>query len=413
MVSFGDALVYAVAFFGLYTAIFFSLTVFQGRKELTRQLTSWRPTVAIIVPCYNEETTVSKTVESLLNLDYPDDKLDIIVVDDGSEDNTLQIAKQYENQGVTVLHKDNGGKHTALNLGLEHTDADIAGALDADSFVEPEALKRMIPYFEDDDVMSVTPSLKIHKPDNWLQIVQMMEYLIGILLRKVFAMLGSVHVAPGPFTLYRTEFFREHGTYRKAYLTEDIEMALRIQDNQFQIENAPDAYVYTIGPPTFWGLYRQRLRWYYGFIQNVLDYKSLFSPNHGNLGLFVLPGAFISVLLVILMLGYTAITFLTDLYDRYVFLQAIEWDIWQMLDFNFDPFFISFNSTLILSFIVMGVSLYLLVLAKRVAGKSESIKYPYIVYVLTYWMLFGFWWAAAFYRTLTNNPTEWAHKSAD
>ncbi len=414
MITFGDILIYAVAFFGIYTATFFTLTMLEGTREVKRKKeTDWRPEVCVIVPCYNEENTVEKTVDSLLNLNYPREKLDLIVVDDGSTDNTYEVAKKYEEKGVRVFQKENGGKHTALNLGLEKTDAEIVGALDADSHVDPDALKRMIPYFEEDDVAAVTPALKIDKPDTWLQMVQMIEYLIGIFLRKVFAMLGSNHVTPGPFTLFKKSFFEEHGPYREAYLTEDIEMALRIEKYNYQIENAPNAYVYTIGPPTFKGLLNQRRRWYYGFIQNTLDYKELFSREHGNLGLFVLPSAFISVLLVILTLLYTGFKLTTKAWERFQYMQAINWDFMEILEFNFDPFFLNFNDTVMLGFLVMAISIALILLAKNVAGENEQIKYHYIVYVLIYWLLFGFWWIVAFWNKLLNKENYWNHKSAD
>ncbi len=329
----GDILIYAVALFGIYTTLFFTFTVLERKEEeITKEEVNWFPKVCVIVPCYNEEDTVEKTVNSLLNLDYPEDKLEIVIVDDGSEDNTLEVAKQFEEDGVTVYHKENGGKHTALNYAWERTDAEIVGALDADSYVEPDALKKIIPYFQDEEVMSVTPALKIHPPETWLQIVQMIEYLVGIFLRKVFALLGSIHVAPGPFSMYRAEFFEEHGAWRKAYLTEDIELSLRIQDKQYHIENAPDANVYTIGPPTFKELYKQRLRWYYGFIQNVLDYKQLFSRKHGNLGVFVLPSAFISVFLVIATIFYTTWNLISTLWDKILLWNSINWDFAEMFE---------------------------------------------------------------------------------
>ncbi|MFC1648054.1 glycosyltransferase [Nanoarchaeota archaeon] len=414
-IEFGDILVYVVTLFGIYTALFFIITLFQGRQaymEMTNKKLKWKPKVCIIVPCFNEEKTVGKTLESLLKLDYPKKLMDIIVVDDGSSDNTYKVASKYKKQGVRVFRKKNGGKYTALNLGLKKTNAEVAGALDADSFVHSNALKKMMPYFEEDDVMAVTPSMKIYKAKNWLQRVQMIEYIIGIFLRKVFALLGSVHVAPGPFTLYKTEFFKEHGGYKKAYLTEDIEMALRIQALHYQIENTPDAYVHTIGPSTFKNLYKQRLRWYFGFIQNVLEYKSLFSKQHGNLGMFILPASFISVFLVIITLFYTLYKLIESLWKRYIFLKAIDFDFMQMLEFNFDTFFLNFNEAMILSLFTIALSVCLIILAKKVASEEDKIKYSYIIYILVYWVLFGFWWIVAFYYKLSNKKTRWGHKSS-
>ncbi len=412
MVNFGDLLIYVTSLFGIYTSIFFIITINDNRKKMKkRKALRTYPKVCIIVPCFNEEKTVAKTIKSLLRLDYPKNKLEIIVVDDGSTDNTFKVASEFKEKGVKVYRKENGGKYTALNYALDKTDAEIVGALDADSFVHPKALKRMLPYFEEEEVVSVTPSMKIYKPRNWLQTIQMMEYLIGIFLRKVFAFLGSIHVTPGPFTLYKKEFFEKHGKYREAYLTEDIEIALRIQSLNYHIENAPDAYVYTIGPDTFKGLYKQRIRWYYGFTQNVLDYKKLFSAKHGNLGLFILPASFFSVFLVITTLFYTIYKFLEDLWKRYVFFKAINFDLKGILEFRFDPFFINTNSTMMLSLLALGISIGLLLLAKRVANEKKSIKYSYLVYVLCYWFLFGFWWLMAFYHKLAGKKTQWGHKS--
>jgi len=412
MLEFGDILVYVVTLFGLYTAIFFIMTIVENKKTLKKQKTNWKPKVAVIVPCFNEEKTVVKTVTSLLNLNYPRNKLDIIIVDDGSTDNTYKIAKQFEKQNVRVFKKTNGGKHTAINLGLENTNAEIAGALDADSIVDPEALNRMLPFFLDKEVMAVTPSMKIYDPQTWLQRIQMLEYLIGIFLRKVFALLGSIHVCPGPFSLYKTSFFKKHGNFTKAHLTEDIEMALRIQSLHYHIENSTDAYVHTIGPSNFKDLYKQRLRWYHGFIQNVLDYKHLFGTNHGNLGMFVLPGSFISVFLVLVTIFYMGFKVGENLWNKFVYMNAIGWDWSRFIEFKFDTFFFNFGPVMILSIMTIFLSIGLFIMAKKIAGEKESIKYSYLVYVFTYWLLFGFWWFIAFTYKIFNIKTVWDDKSS-
>src|SRR5690606_33425680 len=139
-------------------------------------------------------------------------------------------------------------KYTALNLGLQHVDTDLVGCLDADSFVHPEALNRIVPYFDKKDVMAVTPAIKIHEPRSLLQIVQKVEYSWGIFLRKMLSYLGAIYVTPGPFSIFRTAVFKKLGGYKHAHFTEDFEIALRMQSHSMKIANAHDAHVYTVAP---------------------------------------------------------------------------------------------------------------------------------------------------------------------
>lgn len=407
--TFGDILLYVTVFFGLFTSIFFLLTLVEFVPRERRHKMKGYEKVCIIVPCYNEEGTVGKTVESLLAMDYPKDKLEIVVVDDGSTDNTYRIAKRYEKEGVLIYRKKNGGKHTALNYALKRTDAAYVGALDADSFVHPQALKRMMPHFQKQRVIAVTPSMKIHEPKTWLQHVQWTEYLLGIFLRKVFTYLGAQHVTPGPFSIYKKEFFEKHGYYRPAHNTEDIEIALRIQANNYEIDNAHDAYVYTVGPARWKGLWNQRIRWYHGFVRNIEDYSYLFHPSHGHLGIFVLPGSFFSVALVMAGVVYTMTRVLANWWDKIIYLQATGWDLAQW-EFSFDTFFISFSSTIILGWIALLLGVLVILIARQIADEKHILKH-YLWFLVTYWILFGLWWIGALWKRLTKSKVTWKHKS--
>jgi cellulose synthase/poly-beta-1,6-N-acetylglucosamine synthase-like glycosyltransferase len=411
MLALGDIIIYVTVFFGTYTSIFFLLTLLENRERMRPKKHVKLEKVCIIVPCFNEEHTVAKTLDSLLALDYPKDKLEIIVVDDGSKDNTFKIAKTYEKRGVRVLKKPNGGKYTALNYALERTNAVYVGALDADSFVDKHALKRMLPYFSDLKVMAVTPSMKVHNPKHWLQKVQWTEYLFGIFLRKIFAFLGSIHVTPGPFSIYRKEFFKKHGLYRHAHNTEDIEMALRIQSNNYEIENAHDAYVYTVGPDTFKGLWNQRLRWYYGFLRNNEDYKDLFSWRHGILGVFILPASFFSIALVITSLFYLLYKLIEGTLNYLIYARAVGYDIFSWR-WSFDMFFLNLNSAAILGMIAFLAGIIVILTAKYLAGEKKIIGH-YAWFAVTYWFLYGIWWMGAIYMRAKGKSIGWRHKSQD
>ncbi len=415
MLSFGNILIYVATFFGLYTSIYFLVTLIENRKEIRKGECKTYPIVTICVPCYNEETTIEKTLTSLCQLDYKKESFEIILVDDGSKDDTykraLRFAKRHPKFDIKVFSKKNGGKFTAVNYALERCRGEFFGVLDADSFVHKKALRRIIKLFEDKNVDAVTPSMLIYKPQGFLQRIQYVEYLMGIFLRKVFAQLGSQHVTPGPFSIFRMTFFEKHGKYKEAHLTEDIEMALRIQRHHGIIENALDAYVYTMGLSSFRSLYKQRIRWYHGFLKNVMDYKDLFSKKHGNLGIFVLPSAFISVFLVVIFLFYTIIRIIDVWVAKYLSLAAINFDLFK-LKWTFDWFFVNTNTTAIVGLLSLALAIGIIAIAKKLAQEKIILAPSYILFILFYWILFGFWWTVSIGAALfTKNKIKWGHKT--
>src|SRR3989344_4535610 len=225
--------VYIPLFISLYFEVFLLITFFEGKRTIkTEEARSSRevPSVTLIVPCWNEETTVAHTLDSILALDYPKDKLTVVAVNDGSTDGTANVLQDYaERFGITVYTKENGGKHTALNLGISRAQSEIVGCLDADSTVAPNALREIIKYFDDPEAMAVTPSIQAWQPRTLLQRIQEAEYDMSIFLQKTLSMLGALTVTPGPFSFFRTRVFKELGPYRQAHSTEDMEYAMRMQ----------------------------------------------------------------------------------------------------------------------------------------------------------------------------------------
>lgn len=409
--DFGSLLLYVVSYFSLFTAIFFFLTLLENRNRLGNPKCSRFLSVTVVVPAYNEEKTLAKTVRSLLSLDYPKDKIDIIVIDDGSTDNTYNIARSIKAENLRVFTKKKEGKAAALNFALAKCKTELFGALDADSFVASDALKNMIGYFEDERIVAVTPSLKIYKPKTALQRIQRIEYLMGIFLRKIFAFLGSIHVTPGPFTIYRKHFFDKYGGYDDKNMTEDIEVALRIQSNNMIIENSADAVVYTIGPKTFRTLLKQRTRWYLGFMENVINYKHLFSYRYGNLGLFILPASFISVALVVITLIYTIFKTVSDSVQNLINYNAINFELSQLLKFNFDLFYVNVGSLMYLSILTLLFGVMMIYFAKKISRENVPMKAHYILYMIIYWFLFGFWWIVASIYKLLGKRIEWGQRT--
>lgn len=409
----GEIIVYVTSYFGLYTSILFFLVFFEHRSRLKAKESSspFKPTITIAVPAYNEEKTLAKTIESILALKYPKKKLQIIIVDDGSRDDTLQIAKSFEHLGVRVITKPNTGKGDSLNTALKHAAGKLFTCLDADSFVNADALEKMLGYFDDPSVMAVTPSLKVHHPDGLLRRIQQIEYLLGVYLRKVFAYFDAIHVTPGPFTIYRKSFFDMYGGYDANNLTEDIEIALRIQSNGYRIENAMDACVWTTAPKSWKPLLAQRKRWYVGFMENITRYRHLFSPKYKDLGMFILPGAFLSIAFAIILLMYAITRTVNNIYDMMLNLLAINFDIKSLLHWKFDAFFINIDPLAIIGIIALGTGITIIYLAKRFSNEQLPVRVSYVFFLLLYWIIFAYWWLSAAATLVRGKKITWGKRT--
>jgi biofilm PGA synthesis N-glycosyltransferase PgaC len=276
-------LMYPFLFLSLYFQVLLLVSFFENKKKIEKEETFTLhsfPTVTVAVPCWNEAKTVGGTLESLLNLAYPKEKVSIIVVDNNSSDNTKEIVESYANKypdRIQYMLETKQGKHHAVNKALEQSSSELFCCLDADSFVMPETLSTLVSYFEyHKDVMAVTPCIHIRNPSTIIQRLQAIEYLLGVFLRKAFGQLDAIQVTPGPFSIFRREVFEKVGPYRKAHNTEDFEITLRLHKAHMKIMNSHKALVYTVGPNTARGFFYQRLRWARGFLENSIDYRDLF-----------------------------------------------------------------------------------------------------------------------------------------
>lgn len=381
-----------------------------GIKEEGKRILEKHPTVTIIVPIFNEEKTVAKTVNSLLAMNYPADKLSIMVVDDGSKDNTWHIVQQFKDNPRVLLHqKENGGKYTALNYAIEHSTSEYVGCLDADSFVDPDALNYILPYFEEEGVMAVTPSLKIQNPDSILGMIQNAEYNMGIFTRKILGLLDAQYVTPGPFSIFKKEVFKQVGPYKHAHNTEDLEMALRLQDHNYKIKNAHKAVVYTVGPRTLYKLYKQRVRWTGGFIQNTLDYKKMIlNPRYGNLGFLVLPIAMYSIIGSMIFLIYNVFSFFSNMYSSIEKARIVGFDFYAPFrNFSWEWLFYHIQSSFFLAVFAVSVVLFAIWYGKRLSGVKEKISMDIIYFLLLYSLISPLWLITSVYNTIRQRDAAW------
>ncbi len=406
---FGDIIIYAATFVALYVSLLWLIVVWENKENLYKpKLRRRYPSVCIIVPCFNEEKTIVQTIHSLLNLDYPKNKLEIFIVDDGSTDNTYQKAKQLlKHPQVKLFYKENGGKHTALNYGLSKTSAEFIGCLDADSFVSSDALKKMMAYFSDKNIVAATAALKIYKPQNAIQQIQRIEYIVGITLRKIMACLNSITVIPGPFSIYRKNIFEQIGLFVHGHNTEDMEIAFRIQSKNYRITSVTDAYVWTTSPFSLPDLQKQRKRWLQGFIRNLWDYRYLvFNRRHGDLGLFMLPTIIISALLFMIVIPYTVFRLIQEVINNLSAWRFINFDIY-ITDLNFNWFFINTQTIVVaglLSFVLIMIFFFV---ALKIAKEKTPFKKDLLLFIIFYNPLLFAWWLSAIFEVALNKKNKW------
>lgn len=401
---------YTFLFIALYVEVFFLITYFEFRAK-EKQAKVWPaakklPSVSIIVPVWNEETTVLKTIFSLLKLNYPKDKLSIFIVDDGSQDNTWKVVQRFaHNKQIRLLRKENGGKHTALNYALGMIDSDLVGCLDADSFVHPEALNRIVTQFDNPEIMAVTPSVKIFEPKGILGLVQKAEYMFGIFLRRVFSFLNAIYITPGPFSIFRLSVFKTIGYYRKAHNTEDMEIAMRMQKNHMKIGNASNAFIYTVAPTNLIALYKQRLRWTYGFLKNAFDYRDMFfSPQYGNLGMVVLPAAGFSAVSTVYFFGSMIFSWVNTLIVKIKEISAVGFS-WP--GFNFDFFYMNTDIIVFVSLIAVLGTFFIIITSRKLAEEKNKFGLDSILFLMLYTTLAPLWLTRAVFNAVFSRGSKW------
>ncbi len=268
-----------------YFSILF-LAYFYVTKFTVEEKEGFYPFISIIVPAYNEGLVIKDSVDSLLKLDYPN--YEIIIVNDGSSDNTAEVAETLvENrQGkhsivkVSLINKPNGGKAKALNAGIQYSEADFVLCMDGDSQLTPDTLKRGVRHFIDPEVGAVAGNVKIENRRKFLTDLQALEYIEGLnLARSAQGQLKQVNIIPGPIGFFRKVALRDAGYYSSDTFAEDADITLKILASGWKIEYEPNAVSLTEAPATLHQLLKQRYRWTRGILQAIRKHrKHIYNP---------------------------------------------------------------------------------------------------------------------------------------
>lgn len=239
------------------------------------------PTVSIIIPVKNEAKVVNRLLNSLADISYPSDKLEVIIVEDGSTDDTLKICNKFaenRNLNLKVLHRELcNGKPSALNFGIRHAKGDIIGIFDADNLPAHNILLNVSKYFQDPRVAAVQGrTLSVNFEQNMLTKFIAYEeaawceaYLRGKDVLKLFVCLR------GSCQFIRHDVLKAIGAFDERYLAEDMELSVRMTDHRYQIRYASDVRAWQESPSRLKQLLTQRTRWYRGWMEVAIKYGRL------------------------------------------------------------------------------------------------------------------------------------------
>lgn len=268
---------------------------YEDKKDKTLHTDEKLFPVSIIVPAYNEEVTAIKTIQSLLQVDYPE--FEIIFIDDGSKDKTYELVNaSYGNHPmVRVLTKPNGGKASALNFGIAHSRYDFAVCIDADTQLKNDAIRHLMTYFTDEEIGAVAGTVKVGNETNIITIWQSIEYITAQNMdRRAFGLINSITVVPGAIGAFRKAAVFKAGAFTSDTLAEDCDLTMRILKQGYIIKNSAEAIAYTEAPESLNALLKQRFRWSFGVMQSFWKNRdALFNKKYSFFGMVGMPNILI------------------------------------------------------------------------------------------------------------------------
>jgi cellulose synthase/poly-beta-1,6-N-acetylglucosamine synthase-like glycosyltransferase/peptidoglycan/xylan/chitin deacetylase (PgdA/CDA1 family)/spore germination protein YaaH len=280
--------------------------------EMATGTSDFHPAVAVLIPAYNEEKVINRTIRSVLDSTYPN--LHVVVIDDGSKDRTYEVAREQfagdiASGRVTVLRQENGGKAKALNYGLQFVNEDIYIGIDADTLIANDAIAYLVPHFRDVRVGAMAGNAKVGNRVNLWTRWQALEYITSQNFdRRALNTFSAVCVVPGAIGAWRTEAVRAAGGYKTDTVAEDADLTMALLQNGYKVEYEDRSLAYTEAPSTANSLMRQRFRWSFGILQAVWKHRSAFARK-GALGYIALPNIVIFQILLPLVSPFIDIMF--------------------------------------------------------------------------------------------------------
>jgi len=393
-------IVYTIMFFfGIYFLSLFILLYLQNKKELYEYPQPPKfPYISIITPAYNEEEGIKKTIEAVMALNYPKNKFEQIIVNDGSKDKTAEIVKKlikkYKN--IKIINKENSGKANSLNQAVKFARGEIIAIVDADSYPTPDSLMKMVGFFEDEKVGAVTSKVLVKNKKNFMEKFQAVDYAVIAWGRKILDFIGCVYVTNGPLSLYRKKYVLEVGGFDPKNMTEDIEITWHLMSSGYKIKMSYDAEVYTTVPDKFKTWVKQRIRWNIGGLQTILKYKKFFLKTENLFGYFVLN--YVSLSFFMTFVGFLLLFRFLLLNSMFYFgLLPYIFSDYNPLQFLTFDFSISFVIVLGAIFLILSLIYYKFTMSSSEFKKKNLLKIA--IYVFIYRPLYLIPYIISLYKT--------------
>src|SRR5581483_7488652 len=271
------------------------------RRRRTPDIGEYEPRVAVLIPAYNEEKVIVRTVRSVMNSTYKN--LRIVVIDDGSKDRTYNVVREAYPEEIasgllTVLTKPNAGKAEALNFGLKQLEEEIYVGIDADTVIAPDAVARLVCHFANPRIGAVAGNAKVGNRVNLWTRWQALEYITSQNFeRRALDLFDVVTVVPGAIGAWRTAAVKSGGAYHPDTVAEDADLTMNLLEQGYAVIYEDQALAFTEAPINANGLARQRFRWSFGILQALYKHKAAIR-NRRAMGLFALPNILIFQILL-------------------------------------------------------------------------------------------------------------------
>jgi len=341
-----NPIVFMIIFFGTINIIrmgfllvgsdIYSLRSHLLKKKRITNKNHYFPSVSVVIPAHNEEKTIIRAIKSVLENTYPKTKLEVIVVDDGSTDNTYRITNLYKKahgiENITIVKQTSLGKAHALNNGIRNfAKGDLIMCLDSDSMIAKNAIENAVQYFRDPKVKGLSANVKIIDDGTLLNFIQKFEYIVCYQMKRAQTLFNIEYIIGGIGSMFRKEVLEEVGYYDTNTVTEDIDLTMKIikeGNKKNRVVYGDDVIAYTESCLTVGALIRQRYRWKWGrsqtFFKNIFMFFNTHQKYTKPLTVIYLPFAIygdIAFFFEPILVGY--IFFITILYkDIYTLLSA-------------------------------------------------------------------------------------------
>jgi len=403
--------IWIICFLSVYVSIFWIIV--SNNKDKNKIKRKELPLVTIAIPAYNEERGIWNTLKSLTGMDYPKEKLEIIVVNDGSKDKTREKVEEFikknKSFNIILINQENKGKGAALNNALKIAKGEYFSVFDADSIAGKDVLKSMIEYFDSEKVGAVITAIKVYEPKTSIEKIQRLEYIFASFVRKLMGNVGTLHTTHGVLSLFNKDIIKKLNGFDEKNMTEDFEIAMKLRHNHYEIKMCEEGFCYTQVPSNFHSLWTQRVRWFRGFMSNNIKYKDMvMNKEYGLLGRFQIPLELITLALVFIsvgLLGYNGIEYIVNLIYKIIILR---WEIFDIGIHSFKELILGINWMIFFpSTISLIAGLYLYFKAHYYIKEKWRFHFASFIYLFVYPVLRSLQWIHAFYLESTKAKKRW------